>query len=87
MSFYNVNLQREILREKSAEILADIHRYMEANAVEKFAENTPIGIIHAVVGNIYRNAFKSEFNEVAKIDAAHGKLDLARHILNTCYLD
>lgn len=48
MSLYEINLQREILREKSAEILADFHRYMEEKNIEQFDLNTPIGILHKV---------------------------------------
>ena len=33
MSLYEINLQREILREKSAEILADFNKYMRENNI------------------------------------------------------
>ena len=33
MSLYEINLQREILREKSAEILADFNKYMRDNNI------------------------------------------------------
>ena len=45
MNLYEINLQREILREKSAEILADFHRYMEEKNIEQFDLNTPIGTV------------------------------------------
>ncbi len=86
MSLYEINLQREILREKSAEILADFHRYMEEKNIEQFDLNTPIGILHKVVGGIYRNIFKSEYETREKIDEANGKLDLAKEILKNSYL-
>lgn len=86
MSLYEINLQREILREKSAEILADFHRYMEEKNIEQFDLNTPIGILHKVVGSIYRNIFKSEYETREKIDEANGKLDLAKEILKNSYL-
>lgn len=86
MSLYEINLQREILREKSAEILADFHRYMEEKNIERFDLNTPIGILHKVVGGIYRNIFKSEYETREKIDEANGKLDLAKEILKNSYL-
>lgn len=87
MSLYEINLQREILREKSAEILADFHRYMEEKNIEQFDLNTPIGILHKVVGGIYRNIFKSEYETREKIDEANGKLDLAKEILKNSYLE
>lgn len=87
MSLYEINLQREILREKSAEILADFHRYMEEKNIEQFDLNTPIGILHKVVGSIYRNIFKSEYETREKIDEANGKLDLAKDILKNSYLE
>ena len=33
MSLYEINLQREILREKSAEILADFNKYMRERII------------------------------------------------------
>lgn len=88
MSLYEINLQREILREKSAGILADFHRYMEDKNIEEFDIKTPIGQLHEIVGNIYRNIFKSEIyknsNELAE---ANGKLDLAQEILKNSYLE
>ncbi|MDY3060817.1 MAG: hypothetical protein SOR11_12600 [Fusobacterium sp.] len=87
MSLYEINLQREILREKSAEILADFHRYMEEKNIEQFDLNIPIGILHKVVGGIYRNIFKSEYETREKIDEANGKLDLAKEILKNSYLE
>lgn len=87
MSLYEINLQREILREKSAEILADFHRYMEEKNIEQFDLNTPIGILYKVVGGIYRNIFKSEYETREKIDEANGKLDLAKEILKNSYLE
>lgn len=87
MNLYEINLQREILREKSAEILADFHRYMEEKNIEQFDLNTPIGILHKVVGSIYRNIFKSEYETREKIDEANGKLDLAKEILKNSYLE
>ena len=86
MNLYEINLQREILREKSAEILADFHRYMEEKNIEQFDLNTPIEILHKVVGSIYRNIFKSEYETREKIDEANGKLDLAKEILKNSYL-
>lgn len=85
-SLYEINLQREILREKSAEILADFHRYMEEKNIEQFDIKTPIGILHKIVGDIYRNIFKSEYDTKEKINEANGKLDLAKEILNS-YLE
>lgn len=82
---YEINLQREIIREKSAEILADFHRYMEEKNIEQFELNTTIGILHKTVGDIYRNIFKSEFDTREKIDEANGKLDLAKEILINCF--
>ena len=87
MNLYEINLQREILREKSAEILADFHRYMEEKNIEQFDLNTPIEILHKVVGSIYRNIFKSEYETREKIDEANGKLDLAKEILKNSYLE
>lgn len=81
MSLYEINLKREILREKSSEILADFHRYMEEKNIEQFDLNTPIGILHKTVGDIYRNIFKIEYETIEKIYEANGKLDLAKEIL------
>lgn len=86
MTLYEINLQREILREKSAEILSDFHRYMEENNIEEFDIKTPIGILHKVVGNIYRNIFKSEYDTIGKLEEANGKLELAKEILKNSYL-
>lgn len=83
MSLYEINLQRGILREKSAEILADFHRYMEEKDIEQFDFNTPIGILHKTVGDIYRNIFKSEYETREKIDEANEKLDLAKNTLKS----
>ena len=81
MSLYEINLKREILREKSAEILADFHRYMEIHKIEEFDIKTPIGQSHKIVGNIYRNIFKPEYGTTEKLNEANIKLDLAWNII------
>ena len=87
-SLYEINLKREILREKSAEILADFHRYMEIHKIEEFDIKTPIGQLHKTVGNIYRNIFKTnKFEGDKELSEANGKLDLAREILRNSYLE
>ena len=60
---------------------------MEEKNIEQFDLNIPIGILHKVVGGIYRNIFKSEYETREKIDEANGKLDLAKEILKNSYLE
>ncbi|WP_300344545.1 hypothetical protein [Fusobacterium sp.] len=87
-SLYEINLQREILREKSAEILADFFRYMETQKIEEFDIKTSIGQLYQTVEDIYNNIFKSsKFEGMRELAEANGKLDLAREILKNCYLE
>lgn len=87
-NLYEINLQREILREKSAEILADFFRYMETQKIEEFDIKTSIGQLYQTVEDIYNNIFKSsKFEGMRELAEANGKLDLAREILKNCYLE
>ncbi len=86
-SLYEINLQRDILREKSIEILADFFRYMETQKIEEFDIKTPIGQLYQTVGDIYCNIFKPEYENMEKLNEANGKLDLAREILKNSYLE
>lgn len=85
---FKVNLQREILREKSAEVLADFHRYLIAQNLEELDPNTTIGLLYKTVGDIYRNIFKErKYKGLYELAQANGKLDLAREILINNYLE
>lgn len=76
---YEVTLRREVLREKSAGILADFNRYI----IEKnISDNSnPIIVIKKVVRSIYSNIFNSEYDEMSKLNEANAKLDVAVEVL------
>ncbi|STO35695.1 Uncharacterised protein [Fusobacterium necrogenes] len=77
MSLYEINLQREILREKSAEILADYRRHFK-----KYGKNNKIlENLYNSVEYIHTNIFDSEYNSIEKLSTANGKLDLAWDII------
>lgn len=77
MSLYEINLQREILREKSAEILADYRR-----CFKKYGKNNKIlENLYNSVEHIHINIFDSEYNSIEKLNTANGKLDLAWDII------
>lgn len=80
MSLYEINLKREILREKSAEILADYDKYLEKNNIEQNPLN-PIRVLEKTVLEVYRNIFKPEYENMEKLYEANGKLDLAWDII------
>lgn len=80
MSLYEINLQREILREKSAEILADYDKYLDKNNIGQDSLN-PIRILEKTISEIYRNIFKPEYENIEKLNTANGQLDLAWDII------
>lgn len=80
MSLYEINLQREILREKSAEILADYDKYLDKNNIGQDSLN-PIRILEKTISEIYRNIFKPEYENIEKLNTANGQLDLAWNII------
>lgn len=82
-SLYEINLQREILREKSAEILADYIRFFNKNG----KDNKIIEKLYNTVEYIHTHIFDPEYNSLEKLKEANGKLDLAREILKNCYLE
>lgn len=89
MSLYEINLQREILREKGAEILADFNRYMEKNSIDSKDNKNPIVLLYLNTIEIYNNIFSSKYDNMIKIEIANGQLDLAWNIIknsnNTLY--
>ena len=88
MSLYEINLQREILREKSAEILADFNKYMRENNIN-YSNNeikNPIVALYYNVIEIYNNIFTPKYKDILKLEAVNGKLDLAKEILKNSYL-
>lgn len=85
MSLYEINLQREILREKSAEILADFNKYMRENNIN-YSNNeikNPIVALYYNVIEIYNNIFTPKYKDILKLEAVNGKLDLAKDILKS----
>ncbi len=89
MSLYEINLQREILREKSAEILADFNKYMRENNIN-YSNNevkNPIVALYYNVIEIYNNIFTPKYKDILKLEAVNGKLDLAKEILKNSYLE
>lgn len=81
MSLYEINLQREILREKSAEILADFNRYMDKNNIDSKDNKNPIVLLYLNTIEIYNNIFSSKYDNMIKIEIANGQLDLAWNII------
>lgn len=85
MTLYEINLQREILREKSAEILADFNRYMRNNNIN-YSNNeakNPIVALYYNVIEIYNDIFTQKYEDIFKLEAVNGKLDLVKNILKT----
>ncbi|WP_300356911.1 hypothetical protein [Fusobacterium sp.] len=81
-SLYEINLQREILKEKSDEILADYHKYMQRHGVRELDIKTSIGQLYKVVEDISCNIFKSsKYESLKELSEANVKLGLAREIL------
>ena len=78
MSLYEINLQREILREESAEILANYRRYFRKNG----KSNKAVEKLYNSVEYIHTHIFDSEYNSMEKINEANGQLDLSKYILN-----
>ncbi len=76
-SLYEINLQREILREKSAEILADYIRFFNKNG----EDNKIIEKWYNTVGYIHTHIFDPEYNSLEKLKEANGTLDLALEVL------
>jgi hypothetical protein len=77
MSLYEINLKREILREKSAEILAEYRRFFKKNGKDnKTLENS-----YNSVEYIHIHIFDLEYNSTEKLNSANGKLDLAWDII------
>ena len=79
MNTYEITLTREVLREKSAEILADFRRYIEKNDIKD--KKNIIFLLKEKVAEIYRNIFKVEYSNMKNLNEANGKLDLAKEIL------
>ena len=79
MNTYEITLTREVLREKSAGILADYDRYIEKNDIND--EKNPVFIIVKNIENIYREIFKPKYKNMKNLNEANGKLDLAKEIL------
>lgn len=82
MSKYEINFEREILREKSAGILADFDRYLEENDIDYNDVKNPIVLLERAITEIYRNIFKPEYENIIKLKEANAKLDFAAEILN-----
>lgn len=82
MSKYEINFEREILREKSAGILADFDRYLEDNNIDYDDTKNPIILLERAITEIYRNIFKPEYDNMVSLKEANAKLDLATEILN-----
>lgn len=85
MSLYEINLKREILREKNAEILAEFNRYIRENNLnyENNKDKNPVIFLYYNVIKIYNDIFSSEYDNILKLEGANGKLDLARDILKS----
>ena len=79
MNTYEITLTREVLREKSAGILADFRRYIEKNDIKD--KKNIIFLLKEKVAEIYRNIFKVEYSNMKALNEANGKLDLAKEIL------
>ncbi|WP_291259733.1 hypothetical protein [Fusobacterium sp.] len=82
MSKYEINFEREILREKSAGILADFDRYLEDNNIDYDDIKNPIILLERAIVEIYRNIFKPEYDNMISLKEVNAKLDLATEILN-----
>lgn len=82
MSKYEINFEREILREKSAGILADFDRYLEDSNIDYDDTKNPIILLERAITEIYRNIFKPEYDNMISLKEANAKLDLATEILN-----
>ncbi len=70
---YEITLEREVLREKSAGVLADIDR-----EIDKMCSDEAVSELKKrryVVRDIYRNVFESEYNDMKRINQAHEKLN------------
>lgn len=80
-SLYEINLQREILREKSSEILGYFNNYMDKNNINSTEIKNPIVMLYLNTVYIYNDIFGSKYDDIAKIEAANGQLDLAKNIL------
>ena len=80
-SLYEINLQREILREKSAEILGYFNNYMDKNNINSTEIKNPIVMLYLNTVHIYNDIFGSKYDDITKIEAANGQLDLAKEIL------
>ena len=80
-SLYEINLQREILREKSSEILGYFNNYMDKNNINSTEIKNPIVMLYLNTVHIYNDIFGSKYDDIAKIEAANGQLDLAWDII------
>lgn len=81
MSKYEITLEREVLREKSAGILADFNRYIKQKNISE-DKNNPVVLLKESIGEIYRKIFNSEYSDLMVLEKTNGKLDLAIEILN-----
>lgn len=80
MTLYEINLQRDILREKSVEVLACIHRYKKESDLE---DNIALKIAYKNTLYIYKDIYSDKYSDIQKINEAHGELNLAWKIFKT----
>lgn len=80
MSLYEITLEREVLREKSAGIMADLDRYIDKKNIADSID--PIVILKKNVADIFFNVFKAEYKDPNKLIEANAKLNLAADIIS-----
>lgn len=77
---YEITLKVEVLREKSAGILADFMRFMKKNNIQDDAKD-PIVFLEQAVSDIFFNIFNPEYDNLIALKEANAKLDLAADVL------
>ena len=78
--FYEMTLEREVLREKIAEVLADIDRKLKNDM--RFDDNLSGLKKKEIVLSIYMNVFNPEYGSMNKIKQAYESLDFVVDFLN-----
>ncbi len=80
LSYYEITLKVEVLREKSAGIMADFMRFKKKNHIQDDAKDA-INFLDDAVTEIYRNIFNPEYDNLIALKEANARLDLAADVL------
>lgn len=77
MSPYELSQRQEVLMEKGAGVLGDLHRYQQENHIED--DLHPVNIMFSLVWNAKEDILGSKTD--AELDRIDGKFDLAKDFL------